>query len=80
MSRSEIILKEVLVDITQTALVIMFTFQHNERIVSYQGQTLVETDEGFLDQEYHYYVYHGPLVRGGESLYGAQMERLPEDS
>ena len=70
----------MLATLTFSSIMALFTFQNNERIVSYQGQTLVETDEGFLDQEYHYYVYHGPLVRGGESLYGAQMERLPEDS
>lgn len=62
------------------ALIAVFSFDNQERVLSYQGQTLIETDEGFLDPEYHYYTYHGLLVRGRESLYGVQMEHLPEDS
>ena len=37
-------------------------------VVEYQGQTLVEVDEGFLDPWYSYYVYCGPLVRGTERV------------
>ena len=42
-------------------------------------RTLVEEDQGFLDPDYVYYAWHGPLVRGLEPLelgleYG---ERLP---
>ena len=37
-----------------------------ERVITYQGQTLVEEDHSFLDSHYVYYVYHGPLVRGLE--------------
>ena len=70
----------MLATLTFSSIMALFVFQNQERIISHGGQTLVETDEGFLDQEYHYYVYHGPLVRGGTSLYGARMERLPEDS
>lgn len=40
-----------------------------ERTVEYQGQKLVEVDEGFLDPWYSYYSYHGPLARGTERLY-----------
>lgn len=57
----------------------VFSYDNHERVVEYRGQTLVETDEGFLDPEYHYYVYHGPLLRGNRSLYGPQMERLFEN-
>ncbi len=39
-------------------------------VVEYQGQTLVEVDEGFLDPWYSYYVYCGPLVRGTERVQG----------
>ena len=39
-----------------------------ERVVTYQGQTLVEEDRGFLDPVYVYYAYYGPLIRGLEPL------------
>ena len=50
-----------------------------ERVVASQDRTLVEEDQGFLDPDYIYYAWHGPLVRGLEPLelgleYG---ERLP---
>ena len=51
-----------------------------ERVIRYQGQVLVEETGGFLDPEYNYYVYHGPLVRGSQSLYGARLEPLREDA
>ena len=67
------------VTITFVGLFAAFAYDNQERIIQYQGQTLVETDEGFLDPDYNYYVYHGPLVRGNESLFGTRMERLLED-
>lgn len=50
-----------------------------ERTVTWRDRTLVEEDKGFLDPDYVYYAWHGPLVRGLEPLdlgleYG---ERLP---
>lgn len=39
------------------------------RVVEYQGQTLVEVDDSFLDSHYSYYAYHGPLVRGTERIW-----------
>ena len=50
-----------------------------ERTVTWRDRTLVEEDQGFLDPDYVYYAWHGPLVRGLEPLelgleYG---ERLP---
>ena len=45
------------------------TLGSGERTVEYQGQTLVEVEEGFMDSWYCYYPYHGPLVRGIERLY-----------
>lgn len=39
------------------------------RVVEYQGQTLVEVSDGWLDPHYSYYEYHGPLVRGQERVY-----------
>ena len=50
-------------------LLFLFAFGDGERTVEYQGQTLVEVGDGFLDQHYSYYAYHGPLVRGTERLY-----------
>ena len=50
-----------------------------ERTVTWQGQLLLEEDLGFLDPDYVYYAWCGPLVRGLEPLelgleYG---QRLP---
>lgn len=39
------------------------------RVVEYQGQTLVEVSDGWLDPHYSYYEYRGPLVRGRERIY-----------
>ena len=39
-----------------------------ERTVTWRDQTLVEEDQGFLDPDYVYYAWHGPLVRGLEPL------------
>lgn len=35
-----------------------------ERVIEYQGQTLLEEYTDFPDVQYDYYEYHGPLVRG----------------
>ena len=50
-----------------------------ERTVAWRDRTLVEEDQGFLDPDYVYYAWRGPLARGLEPLelgleYG---ERLP---
>lgn len=39
-----------------------------ERVVSWEGQRLVEVDESFMDVLYAYYPYRGPLVRGTERV------------
>ena len=44
-------------------------FGGREQAVEYEGRTLLERDEGFLDPAYEYYDYHGPLVRGAEGLF-----------
>ena len=49
---------------------IALVYGNSERVVKYQGQTLVEVDEGFLDPWYSCYVYCGPLVRGTERVQG----------
>lgn len=50
-----------------------------ERTVTWRDRTLVEEDQGFLDPDYIYYAWHGPLVRGLEPLeLGLEYEeRLP---
>ena len=48
---------------------LLFGFTDSERTVEYQGQTLLEVDDGFLDPHYSYYAYHGPLVRGIDRIY-----------
>lgn len=50
-------------------MAILFAYGSTERMIEYQGQTLVEVDDGFLDPHWSYYVYHGPLVRGTERVY-----------
>ena len=50
-------------------IAINMAFGGEERVVEYEGQTLVEVDRSFLDPWYVYYAYHGPLVRGNEILY-----------
>lgn len=52
-------------------MLLAFAYSGGERVVEYQGQTLLEVDEGFLDPCYSYYPYHGPLVRGTERLYSS---------
>lgn len=54
----------------------VFAYGGGERVLEYQGQTLVEVDDSFLDPIYHYYEYHGPLVRGSEPVYERQYSRL----
>lgn len=48
---------------------IAFGFGGGERVIQYQGQTLVERMEGFLSPDYSYYSYRGPLVRGTERIW-----------
>lgn len=48
---------------------ILFVYGDSERVMDYQGQKLVEVDDGFMDPHWSYYVYHGPLVRGIERLF-----------
>lgn len=50
-------------------LVLLFTWGDRDRVIKYQGQTLVEVDDGFMDPHWSYYVYRGPLFRGSERLY-----------
>ena len=50
-------------------VLMIFAFGDTEKVVAYQGQTLVEVDDGFMDPHWSYYVYHGPLVRGRERVY-----------
>lgn len=59
----------LLVTLWAGPLGIAFAFDNKEQKIEYQGQTLLEVDDGFLDPHYSYYVYHGPLVRGKERVY-----------
>ena len=45
------------------------TYGGGEQVVEYQGQTLVEVEDHWLESVYEYYTYRGPLVRGEEALY-----------
>lgn len=58
------------------SILIVLEYSGGERVLEYQGQTLLEVDDGFLDPIYNYYVYHGPLVRGSEAVYERQYTRL----
>ena len=49
---------------------IALVYGNSERVVKYQGQTLLEVDKGFLDPWYSCYAYCGPLVRGTERVQG----------
>lgn len=40
-----------------------------ERVLTVQGQTLVEEDESFLDPYYVYYIDFGPFLRSRESVW-----------
>lgn len=44
-------------------------FEGDERVVTYEGQRLLESEDNWLDTVYEYYEYHGPLVRGNQRLY-----------
>ena len=59
----------LLVSLWLGPFLMMFAFGDTERVVEYQGQTLLEVDDGFMDPHWSYYVYHGPLVRGKERVY-----------
>ena len=48
---------------------IALVYGNSERVVKYQGQTLLEVDKGFLDPWYSCYAYYGPLVRGMERIW-----------
>ncbi len=50
-------------------VLLIFAFGDDEQVVEYQGQTLLEVDDGFMDPHWSYYVYRGPLVRGSERLW-----------
>ena len=54
----------------------VFAFGGEERVLEYQGQTLLEVENGFIDPIYDYYEYHGPLVRGAELVYARQYTPL----
>ena len=57
-------------------LVAVFGFGGKERVVVYEGQKLVEEENGWLDTIYDYYEYRGPLLRGKERLFSTTYERL----
>ncbi|NBI65355.1 hypothetical protein D1646_00735 [Pseudoflavonifractor sp. 60] len=46
-----------------------FKISVEERVIEYQGQTLLEEYTDFPDVQYDYYEYHGPLVRGRGRIY-----------
>lgn len=50
-------------------ILILFVHNSDDRVVEYQGQKLVEVNDGFLDPHYCYYAYHGPLFRGREQVW-----------
>lgn len=50
-------------------MAIGFIYSDAERVVTYEGRTLLEVDDGFMDPHYSYYEYHGPLVRGAGRIY-----------
>lgn len=50
-------------------LALVFGYAHEERIVEYEGQTLLEVNYSWLDPCYGYYEYRGPLVHGSEVYY-----------
>ena len=54
----------------------VFAFGGEERVLEYQGQTMLEVENGFIDPIYDYYEYHGPLVRGAELVYARQYTPL----
>lgn len=56
-------------------IMLVFSTGNSERVIEYQGETLLEVDESFLDPWYSYYSYHGPLVRGNKIIHSG-MEPL----
>lgn len=73
--------KSVVVLLTGAVLIVsMFLFiiacalagDDARSVVEYQGQTLIEVSDGWLDPHYSYYEYRGPLVRGRERVYDQQ--------
>lgn len=60
--------------VTGFAVVLLFTaLGGTERVVEYQGRSLVERDVGFLDPYYKYHVCYGPLFRGAETIYSGEL-------
>ena len=62
--------------LTFGTLVAVFGFGGEERVVMYEGQKLVEEEDGWIDTIYDYYEYHSPLFRGRERLFSTSYERL----
>lgn len=42
-----------------------------EQVVEFEGQTLVEVEDHWLDTVYEYYDYRGPILRGAEMRYSS---------
>lgn len=53
-------------------IVLTFGYLHEERIVEYESQTLLEVDMSWLHPTYYYYEYRGPLFHGSELIYREQ--------
>ena len=66
--------------LTFGTLLAVFGFGGSEQVVDYQGQALVEVEDGWLDTVYEYYEYHGPLVRGNHCLYTSPFTHIWGDS
>ena len=62
--------------LTFGTLVAVLGFVGEEQVVVYEGQKLLEEEDGWLDTVYDYYEYHGPLFRGRERLFSTTHERL----
>ena len=63
----------LLVSLWVGPIMFMFVYGDTERVLEYQGQTLLEVDDGFMDPHWSYYVHHGPLVRGKETVWNGQV-------
>lgn len=53
-------------------IVLTFGYLHEERIVEYESQTLLEVDMSWLHPTYYYYEYRGSLFHGSELIYREQ--------
>lgn len=47
---------------------LLLIFSWSDRVVTWEGQTVVEVDESFPDPLFRYFDYHGPIVRGSGQL------------